>query len=277
MNNCLNSINTSKLDIYILGDWNVNCKNTLSPAYKKLVFFESSNNLKQHIKETTRNTDKSKTLIDLILSNANHISESGTLDTFISDHQPIFIIKKQQRISYDSTEFEGRSYKNLDLDLILDNLCSADWQNLFQSNNPEFAWEQLYQKLGKELDKSCPIRKTRIKNYVPEWISPDLREIMKDRDHYYKKAKCSGEEDDWNIARHLRILAHSSIRQAKADFIKKQLTENAKDGARFWRQLKQIFPTKKSKSNKTKVRLANNTTSVLVPDKEVADYINNKK
>ena len=73
-----------------MGDWNVNYKNKLSPAYKKLLFLDNMHGLRQIIEETTRNTDKSKTLIDLILTNSKYISESGTIDTFNSDHQPIF-------------------------------------------------------------------------------------------------------------------------------------------------------------------------------------------
>ena len=99
LNKCLLSLNTAKTDIFILGDLNVTYKNVLSPSYKKLVFFEHRNSFKQIIKETTRNTDKSKMIIDLIFTNAKHITDSGTLDSFISDHQllqPVFVFKKKR-------------------------------------------------------------------------------------------------------------------------------------------------------------------------------------
>ena len=128
MTKSLQSVNSAKNDIFIMGDWNVNYKNTLSPNYKKIVYFENYNNLKQTIKETSRNTDRTKTLLDLILTNADHITDSGTIDMFISDHQPVYVIKKKSRNTPDAKEFEGRSYKHLDTDLLLYNLFTRDWR-----------------------------------------------------------------------------------------------------------------------------------------------------
>ena len=174
MNQCLKAINVGKSEIFILGDWNVNYKNKLSPAYKKLRFFENSNSLKQIVQDTTRNTDKSKTLIDIILTNASHVKESGTLNTYMSDHQPIYVIKKKDRSKHDSVAFEGRSYKNLDLDKLLSGLCKSKWDDVYACLTPGEAWETLHAKITSELDKQCPVRCTKVKNYVPEWIGPEL-------------------------------------------------------------------------------------------------------
>ena len=56
-----------------------------------------------------------------------------------------------------------------------------------------------------EVDQQCPVRNTKIKQYIPDWINPSLRDLIRDRDYFYKKAKRTGNEDDWNIAQHLRI------------------------------------------------------------------------
>ena len=271
---CLNSLNTAKLDIFVMGDWNVNYQNMLSPAYKKVFFFEKSNNLRQVIRDTTRNTDKSKTLLDLIMTNAKHVNCSGTLNSFISDHQPIFVIKKKQRTTPDTMNFTGRSYKNLDLDTLIDNLYKSDWAGLYLHHDPELAWDFLYQKLTMELDKSCPIRKSRVRNYIPDWINPRLREMMKNRDYFYSKAKQTNNDDDWNIAKHLRNVVNTSIRQAKANFVRQQLSDNAKDAAKFWRELKKIYPASKGKYNLHKIHLVDQFTSEPVRDVETADYIN---
>ena len=242
MNLCLSALNVVKIDLFILGDWNVNYKNKLSPTYKKLSFFENSNHLKQIIQETTRNTDKSKTLIDLILTNADNIKESGTLNTYISDHQPIYVIKKKGRTKYNPVSFEGRSYKEMDLDKLLQDLKGSSWDDLFACPTPDEACEMLQSKLTIELDKQCPVKTTRIKNYIPDWISQELKELIKDRDYFYSKAKRTKNEDDWNIAKHLRNVANSGIRKAKAEYVVNELERNAKDGAKFWRELKKIFP-----------------------------------
>ena len=69
----------------------------------------------------------------------------------------------------------------------------------------------------------CPLRSFKIKNYRPDWMTSELIELVKDRDYFYSKAKTLGNKDDWNIAKHLRNMVNSNIRQAKRDFILEKL------------------------------------------------------
>ena len=150
------------------------------------------------------------------------------------------------RTKPNQVSFEGRSYKNLNLDSLLTNLNNLDWENFYTLNDPEQAWQVLQKEITEELDKQCPVRKSNIRHYVPDWIWPELKELIKDRDYFFKKAKQTKNIDDWNIAKHLRNVANSGIRRAKADFVQRKLTEFAKDGSTFWKELKQIFPSAKS-------------------------------
>ena len=274
LNKCIQQLNSAKCDIFILGDWNVNYKNTLSPEYKKITCFENGNNLRQIIRETTRNTDKTKTLLDLILTNADNIADSGTLDMFISDHQPVYVIKKKSRNISDSREFEGRQYKNLDTDSLLNNLAATDWGQLYKLDDPQEAWSTLHELIKTELDRQCPVRKTKIKQYIPDWIDPDLRSLIRDRDYFYKKAKMTGKEDDWNIAKHLRNVANAGVRSAKALYVKRKLEEYAKDGAKFSRTSQEHLSSKKSKNSNLKISLTDPATNEQIPEADTADFIN---
>ena len=93
--------------VFLLGDFNIEYKNTRPSDYKELTLFQNTNHLKQHVKSTTCNTSKTATLIDLILSDARYISEAGTIDSFLSDHQPIYIIKKKTREGVTQARFRG--------------------------------------------------------------------------------------------------------------------------------------------------------------------------
>ena len=97
LNDCVKSLDLGKMEIFILGDLNVNYKNQSSPEFKKIRFFNQANGLTQLITNTTRNSDKSKSLLDLVLTSSKYISVSGTLSHYISDHQPIFVVKKKGR------------------------------------------------------------------------------------------------------------------------------------------------------------------------------------
>ena len=268
---CLQTLNMSKTDLFILGDLNVNYKNMKSPTYKKLHFFVQANGLTQYINSTTRNTDKSKSLIDLAMTNSKFVSLSGTLDCHLSDHQPIFIVHKKGRDTRPSAAFSGRSYRNYDRKVFGKKLKDLNWDGFFQLTDADAAWDWILHNIVSTLDLMCPIRSFHIKNYRPDWMTKELIEQIKDRDYFYKQAKLTGDEDLWNIARHLRNVTNFNIRQAKKDFILNELKEHDDDAKKFWKVIRKVVPSDKSPSSQD-VLLKHN--GERVDRSEVAAYIN---
>ena len=97
-------------EIVILGDFNVNYNLRHTPAFILLKTFERDFNLKQLIQRTTRNTNITRSCIDLIFNNMEHIISSGVLAIMISDHLPIFLIKKKQKQQPKTDNIKCRSY-----------------------------------------------------------------------------------------------------------------------------------------------------------------------
>ena len=200
LDGCLRGFDLEKVDVYILGDMNVNYKNKTSNDYKKLNFFVKCNGLVQAIESTTRNNDKTNSLLDLILTNTKYTKCAGTLDHFISDHQPIYIVKKKSRDHRSKVEFKGRSYRNYDKEAMRKRLTEDSWDEFYRINDPNLAWDFMLGKFLPILDKMCPIRTFQIKNYRPDWVTHELMEQIQDRDYFYSRAKKLGDEDAWNIA-----------------------------------------------------------------------------
>ena len=271
LNTCINSINRKKNDLFIIGDFNVNYENKGSKLYKKLAFFEASNNLTQLTEGSTRVSKNAHSLLDLILKDDKYVSESGTLEHMISDHQPIFAVKKKNRNTKSSANFTGRSYKFFNFDEFKDRLCQSKINSDYAITNPEELWEYILSEITTDLNTYCPIRNFKIKNYRPDWITDQLIESIKDRDYYYVKAKRTGKEDDWNIAKHLRNTTNKQIQQAKANYVLNKLQQYKGDCVKFWKQLKSIYPSSKS-TNRAKVTLENN--GQVIPDNETASFIN---
>ena len=263
----------SKTDVFLLGDFNVNYKIKTSPSYKKFNFFAQSNSLTQHINTTTRNTDKSKSLIDLALTNSKFISQSGTLEHFISDHQPIYIVHKKARDARRTVKFEGRSYRNFDKDLFRTKLGDLNWHEFYNLTSPEDAWSFILNGITTILDQMCPIRTFNIKNYRPDWMSKELIELAKDRDYFYNKAKKQGDEDSWRIAKYLRNITNISIRQAKRDFVLNELDQNERDPKKFWKTIRKVIPdANKSKVSEQEILLKDGNKQI---EKEnVAHFVN---
>ena len=56
----IKTLNLAKVNLFILGDFNINYKNKKSPAYKVFNFVVQSNGLTQHINSSTRNNHCTK-------------------------------------------------------------------------------------------------------------------------------------------------------------------------------------------------------------------------
>ena len=267
----IKNIHTPRKELFILGDFNIDYKNTGSAKYRELLFLQKANNLKQHIKTTTRNTDKKRTLLDLVLTQAKYIKSAGTLDSFISDHQPIYIIKKKQREIWKPEKFEGRTYKNYDYAKFKEGLISRNWGEYFNNEDVEGKWQNLLNVIKEELDKLCPIKEHKISKMRPPYLTLELGDQMRERDYFYSKAKRTRDEDDWNIAKYLRNRVKSNIRVAKANYIKEQLNANENNPLKFWRTIRDVFPADKNK-NKLPVKLQG--PQGVIEDDKIPDYIN---
>ena len=274
LEDCLRTINLRKVNIFLMGDFNVNYQNKQSPEYKKFHFFIQSNSLSQHINTTTRNTDKSKSLLDLVLTNSKCVEEAGSLEHYLSDHQPIYIIHKKSRDKRESAKFCGRSYRNFSEEIFGQKLKELNWESFFEINDPGEAWDFILKCITKVLDDLCPIRNFHIKNYRPEWMTKELIEQVKDRDYFYKKAKLQGGEDAWNIAKFLRNTTNSNIRQAKREFILGELKTHENNAKKFWKVIKEVMPTANAGKTNTSKSIFLMDGNTKIRKEEVANFIN---
>ena len=270
----LNSIARPTEEVVILGDFNIDYKNKKSLNFTKIKFFERANAFEQKICTTTRKTMSSSSILDVAFTNMKYIKEAGTIDTFISDHQPIFLLKKKCRNTEKSEQqFQGRSYRNYNKQEFTDSILAQKWDYFYDAPDAETAWAEMERIITWEADKQCPIRTYKIRNTKPSWLTNEIIEQMKDRDYFYQKAKRYNSEDDWNIAKFHRNQTNFNVRKAKADFIKEQLKNSEGNSSKFWRTIKQIIPSKKGSAESTKIMISD-TNNEIIEGEKIADYMN---
>ena len=170
-----------------------------------------------------------------------------------------------------SAKFQGRSYRHYDSDTFKDRLKAADWEGFFQIEDPKLAWDRILENITLVLDTICPIRSFTIKNYRPDWMTNELIEQIKDRDYFFAKAKRTQNDDSWNIAKYLRNVTNTNIRQSKREFILDELHQHAQNPKKFWKTIHKVVPSDKS----------NKSSDILLKDKgqkldreSIADFIN---
>ena len=124
-------------------------------------------------------------------------------------------------------------------------LGNKNWDRFYELDNVDQQWQEMLTHILETADSMCPIREHKFKKQKPEYLTPDMVEMMRERDHFYKKAKRTGCSDDWNIAKYWRNLVKSNIKTSKAHFIKSQLDSNNKNPSKFWRVINKVFPNKR--------------------------------
>ncbi len=132
----------------------------------------------QLIKESTRLTPKSATLIDLILTNRpENISRSGVIHLGISDHSLVYAVRKFTLPKGRQKIRQVRNFKNsVENDFIRD-VSQLPWEMVYQFGDPNLCWQVWKSLLLDALNRHAPLRHKRIRNNPVPWINPQIKEL----------------------------------------------------------------------------------------------------
>lgn len=117
---------TKRFDLLIVGDINIDTLKE-TPNTRLLAEFCGEFGLHSNVSIPTRESIDTSSCIDVVLSNMCHIDNSGIITSSLSDHYPLFLVKKKSKIKYRKTSFTGRSYRDFDSELFGERLCRHNW------------------------------------------------------------------------------------------------------------------------------------------------------
>ncbi|PFX28601.1 RNA-directed DNA polymerase from mobile element jockey [Stylophora pistillata] len=154
-----------------MGDLNLNKLRPGEKEGKILCDLEEVFDLECLIKEPTRITENSSTLLDVILTNQPQVfREGGVYNPEISDDHMVYASLKEKAVQHKNRILKVRSYENLDEEKFKEDLEMAPWQvgEGFESVDEQYEyWEAL---LNKIVDEHLPARDMKaIRN--GEWIA----------------------------------------------------------------------------------------------------------
>ena len=173
---------TSTNEIYLLGDTNINLlqngkfilkenqsyklKSSSSALVKEYKEFCQTFSLTEIIKEPTRITCSTSTLLDHILTNSSEkVSQKGVIDVGISDHQLIYCTRKIESIKHImNSEIQIRSLKKYSAEIFTNALKTVQFPNYNIFSNVNFDYSDLLNKISETIDSVAPIKEIRIKN-----------------------------------------------------------------------------------------------------------------
>ena len=248
---------------------NVDMLRTNSLPSKKIAKFVKINQFKQLINTITR--PDSNTCLDLVITNCDIILESGTLNISISDHLPVYLIRKKMKLHSLKVNFTGRGYKNIEYEQILDMLNTYNWDD-FATNNIDVCWEIMYSNIMSTADKLCPLKEFKFSKNKSVWLTHDLITLMNHRDECLKQYARTKTEEDKIKMRKARNSTNIAVKAARADYIKEQLETHRNDPKKFWKNISEIIPNRKSTSqNYTNIHDDNKN---IIPQDLLASHIN---
>ena len=148
----------------------------------KLLRILNRHGLSNVIKDFTRITDNTRSLIDLsISSNKSKIKKAGTFDTGIADHRLNYCVLHLFRKRSPAKLKTVVDWKHCDIKNFKDSLALVPWHtcNIFDDIDDNY-WlaESLYKDLSKEFLKT---RKAKIRDKSLPWMNSDIRKLMNKR------------------------------------------------------------------------------------------------
>ena len=260
----------------ILGDINIDYKLRHTTDFDKLKDFERDYQLKQYIDAPTRISNRNSSILDVIFSNMEHVDSYGVLDYQISDHAPVFISKKKQKLKKTYYMTKGKSYKNYrckDFQKLI--LNDHRWVEFWDpENNIDNMWKCMYDIILEAADNTCPSVNMKILEGNPDWFSHEILEEIYLKDEIFREYKEINSEDVWDQYVSQRNKVKLMIKEGKEEFIKDQIEINSANPQKFWRKINTTTGLGKERSYSTLTTLVNKNGE-KISGKDAVDYLNN--
>ena len=263
-------------DFFVLGDFNIDFRDTKSPAFKELNFTMRMLGLEQLVKSPTRTAFRqgiaSNTTTDLIFTNSEIIKETQVLDSNLSDHLAVCATRKKTGEKRVKIDFKGRSYKHYVKEDFQQGLVDHNWDEFYRMNNPNILWQYMQGVILRLINPMCPVKTFKVFKARNPWITNEALEAIRDKDCLLNRAKKTGKEEDWTRARQSRNTVGRDIKLLRIDFLKTQQETHKADPKKFWKTLASIVPGKKKFSGD--IWLKDKSTGARIEQSETAETMN---
>ena len=232
----LNRHNLVKREKWLLGDFNVESLKRNSVIMQPVKIFLKECGLRQLITKGTRLTPHGATCIDWIISDSDYINSAGVLGDLLSDHFPVFCVRKKDR------EKIVREWKKKFNRLIFCNLLmDIDWNMYDNEKDVNIMWNMLESKMNEILSVMCPTKRVYIRSHKSPWITQEIIKYINDRTKFTKLFRKTGSPHFFELCKYLRNKVTTLVRKAKAVYIQENLHRNRENPKKFWRLLRTTF------------------------------------
>ena len=140
----------------VVGDLNCNYLNNAD--HKSIKQILQLHGLEQIIKQPTRITSRSRSLIDIICTmHENRIPKHTLIANSISDHDIIGITRKMNCLKFKPRKINIRSCTNYNVSQFKTDLREIPWETLIDENDVQSSWNSFKQTLSNVINRHAPL------------------------------------------------------------------------------------------------------------------------
>ena len=234
-------------NIIVAADLNCDMLKPRCPEAVALQDLCDSVNLTQLIKEPTRVTETSSTLIiDVIMtSSIDLVERSGVLKSHISDHYLVYALLKRKISKPPPSYVKVRSYKNYDSQCFISDLERVPWNEVFLVDDASDMVDRFSKQFLEVIDSHAPVKSVKVKHRHCPFVNEEIKVLMRDRDRLLKRARCTGLPVDWELYRDSRRVVKIRLRKAEREYINKEM-EGCQNTSSQWKLIRKCLPRKET-------------------------------
>lgn len=233
-------------NIIITGDLNCNLLTT-STESDALKDFMVTLNLSQTISSPTRITNKSESLIDILLTNnPDLVKRSDVLEISIRDHFLIYCILNLKVPRSKPQEITTRSYKNFNADNFNQDISTTPWDTVPMFDDVDDQTSCFNKLFLEALDRHAPIKTLKIKHNKTWVITTEIRDLMCQRDSMLKIARQTKNNHDWEMYRSLRRQVKSAIKKSESQLVRSEINDHKANKTSIWKTIRRCLNTKEN-------------------------------
>ena len=167
-------------------------------------------------------------MLDHVLTNSTYrISQSGEVDTGLSDHQLIYCTRKVNRAESNTHKYiRTRSLKNYSQSSYLEKLNEVDFPNYSKFKDINDAYSDFVGKFTSVIDQIAPMKEIRVKSNLQDWFDAEINEEIETRNKLLAKFKKSRKSTDHENYKKACNKVQYLINDKKKSFVVGKLNEN---------------------------------------------------
>jgi len=206
--------------VIVMGDFNADLLGPATYDQTNLTSMFQSCNMTILTLDATHHSSTADTWLDVMaVTDAAHVAHHGQLPApGLSRHDLIFCVYRLNTPKSKPKFIQYRDYKKIIPENLLSDARCAPWGEVVRADNVDGMVESFTDIMNQLLDKHAPLVTKRVTREPAPWIDDVIKQLQRQRDSAFRKAKQTKTLEDWNAYKTLRNQTQQKIRNAKIRF-----------------------------------------------------------